>query len=344
MDLEGDDITVGIVGLGLIGGSLARRLHPEVAVVCFDADPETRKAAQREGLTAVSSVAALVERPLDVVFVATPMPDFAAVFGELARLGAGQDFVVSDVGSAKSAVREVAARTFGPRPRYLGSHPMAGTEHSGFSAANPRLFEAATWALCVEADSDRRDFAVLARLLTRIGVDVVPLTASVHDRAVAATSHLPHVVAGAVANLVGETPDQPLLHRMAAGSFRSTTRVAGTRPELATEMCVANRHALVRALEELLAILEEVHQHLATSRDDEVARFFESAHRWHGELVTQPPTVPSTTEITLDWTDGPLPPDDRAHLLAVGEAGGVVTDVRFDKMAQRCTVTCVAPR
>ena len=209
--------TVGIVGMGLIGASLAKRLQSagQGEVVCFDIDPSTRVAATQAGLDAVESLEVLVAQPLDVLVVATPMPAFDPLFREIARLGVGRDFVVTDTGSVKRPVLDLARTAFGlspshvagpgsfAGPRYLGGHPMAGTQESGFGASTPALFDASVWVLGVEDDTDRRDFVAVAQLLTAIGIEVMPLTADAHYTAVAAVSHLPHVVAAGLSILAG---------------------------------------------------------------------------------------------------------------------------------------------
>jgi prephenate dehydrogenase len=344
--LEEEITAVGIVGLGLIGGSLARRMQAQVSVVGFDIDRDTRVAAEGEGLAVVGSLDELVAGGIDVVFVATPMPAFGDVFEQLSRRGSGRDFVVTDVGSVKQPVLEMARHACAAGLRYVGGHPMAGTEQSGFQSSGASLFEESTWVLCVEEDTDRRDFVMLARLLAAIGTDVVPLSAAGHDAALGRVSQLPHVVAAAIATLVGEQADRDLLYQLAAGSFRSATRVAGTRPDLTTDMCLANRESLMSALEEFFAIAARFRQDLSGSRPDQVRTFFESAHRRHHDALAAAGRDFAhwrTTKVTFDWEAAPLALRERAELLKVGASGGFVSTIEVNRLARSCTVTGLLP-
>ncbi len=337
--------TVGIVGLGLIGASLARRfqLDERIALRCVDTDQSTRLAASQHGLRVVASLEELVNGPLDVVFVATPMPALDGVFGEIARLAAGRDLVVVDTGSVKGPVLQLARRSFSAGPRFLGGHPMAGTEGSGFAAASPELFDGSVWVLCVEADSDRRDFVSVARLLTGTGIGVVPLSAGDHDEAVARISHLPHVIAVALSTLVGTHSDSDLLYRLTAGSLRSATRVAGARPGLTAEMCTANSASVLDAVDEFVEACRRLQDGLRRSGDD-VKLMFEEGHRYHRRIGGAREAVHWTTrELAIGLDGGPFDNAARDDLLAVGRSGGAVTRLHVDESSRRCILTCTVP-
>lgn len=297
--------TIAVLGLGLIGGSLLRRL--EDRVVGYDHDPGTRDAARAAGFEVRDRVSDAVAAA-DVVVVAVPLPalpDLLTEVGAHARPGT----LLTDVTSVKGPI---AAMVRGP-VRYVGGHPMAGTERSGFAAADPALFEDAAWVLCLEPDTDLAGWLELAGLLTGIDARVVPTTASQHDAAVARISHLPHILA---ATLTGIAAD-PLARSLAAGSFRDGTRVAGTRPELSTTMSQGNHEALDTALGEAIERLTEARSAL---RRGELEPFFRAAY----ELRRAWP-VTETEPVELDPAD----------LLALGAAGGWITAVGPDVLHGR---------
>jgi prephenate dehydrogenase len=177
-------VNVAVIGLGLIGGSLLRALAAGGhRIVGFDADPATRAtartAAARAEPDARWQVAGTIRDAIaeaDLVVLAVPLPALPAVLPGLR----GYAGLVTDVTSVKVPVREASGDL-----RYVGGHPMAGKETSGFAASDPRLFDGCAWVLCLEDDTDAGDWLTLAELITGLGARVVPATATEHDRAVA---------------------------------------------------------------------------------------------------------------------------------------------------------------
>ena len=251
---------VAVLGLGLIGGSLLRALAARGhRVVGFDTDPATRAtartAAARAGTGARWQVAGTVRDAIataDIVVLAVPLPALPAVLREMT----GYSGLVTDVTSVKGPVRDLTADF-----AFVGGHPMAGKETSGFRSADPALFTGCAWVLCLEPDrTSLPDWLLLAELITDLGARVVPTTADEHDRAVAAVSHVPHLLAAALATAVVE---DHLAAALAAGSFRDGTRVAATRPELIAAMCGGNAAAVGPALDGVRKTLDDLRAALA---------------------------------------------------------------------------------
>src|SRR2546423_9102688 len=169
----------------------------------------------------------------DVAVLALPLPAVGTVLDELANIGfAG---LVTDATSVKGPVRALFAERAGPLPGFVGGHPMAGREASGFAAADPALFQGCAWVLCLEpGETDLADWLTLAGIVTGLGARVVPTTAEEHDRAVAVVSHVPHLLASA---LMAAAATDPLALTLGAGSFRDGTRVAAAPPALTAAMC-----------------------------------------------------------------------------------------------------------
>jgi prephenate dehydrogenase len=240
-------VDVAVIGLGLIGGSLLRALAAGGhRVTGFDADPATRELARAQGWSVADSVGA-ASAAAQVVALAVPLPVLPSVFAELTAY----DGLLTDVTSVKGPVRELAAE-HGVR-RFVGGHPMAGKEVSGFAAADPTLFDGCAWVLCLEPDETApADWLTLAAVFTALGARVVPMTATEHDRAVAQVSHVPHLFASALA---GQLRDNPPAGTLAAGSFRDGTRVAASRAELVAAMCGGNAAAVRPELDILIAEL-----------------------------------------------------------------------------------------
>ena len=300
------DVTV--IGLGLIGGSLARALASAGhRVVGFDADPTIRELARAAGFRVADSVRAAVGGSRLTV-LAVPLPVLPRVLPELA----GYDGLVTDVTSVKGPVRDLAAR-HGLR-RFVGGHPMAGRETSGFAAADAELFDGCAWVLCLEPHgTDLGDWLTLAELCTGLGARVVPVTAAEHDTAVARISHVPHLFA---AVLAGQLAGDPLAGALAAGSFRDGTRVAATRAELTAAMCGGNRDAVRRELHRLIGDLREL------------AGLLDSAD----PVAALTPALRHSSELRRAWPAAPGEPEptraEPGALLELGRAGGWVVSVR----------------
>ena len=235
-----------VVGAGLIGGSVARRLAAlEVDVVVVDPDPATRRQAADSGL----ATAAAVPADRDLVVLATPLDALPAVMTEVAA--AAPQAVVVDLGSVKQPPARSAAAA-GLAERYVGAHPMAGTEHTGFEHSGADLLVGASWAVTHGSAPVAR---VVAWVAETFEATVVVLDAAAHDRSVALVSHAPHAAAHALLGVAGASPDAAVAAWLAAGSFRDGTRVAGRNAERTGNMLAENAAALTPVLDQVIAEL-----------------------------------------------------------------------------------------
>jgi len=257
---------VGVVGLGLVGGSLARLLAARgVDVVSTDTDAGTRADARAVGLRVADDLAGLCAAAPDVVVLAVPLRAVRATAAELAPLLAdvADDATLTDVGSVKGPVRAAAAAA-GLGDRYVGAHPMAGTEHSGFAASDAALLDGAPWAVTVAepgagaADEPRRLAQVLGLVTGPLAGTAAVVTDDRHDEAAALVSHVPHVLATQLLNAVAGAPVRDLALGLAAGSFRDGTRVALTDPARTEAMVTENAAWVAPALRKAVRDLEVV--------------------------------------------------------------------------------------
>jgi prephenate dehydrogenase len=247
---------IAVVGLGLVGGSLARALREAGYRVVGVDRPSVRRAARRAG--AVSATAATVEAAAavaDVVVLAAPPATNRRLLGRLVR-AARPDLVVTDVGSVKGPIVE-EARRLGLR-RFVGGHPMAGTERQGFSASTADLFRGAAWWIVPAADP--RATRAVRSLVRAVGARPVVVSDSTHDRVVAFLSHAPQVASWA---LFHAARADPLVRRHlgAAGpGFRDMTRLARSPRALWQEVLAENRREVRRALAALVRRLAKEEQ------------------------------------------------------------------------------------
>lgn len=302
-------MNLAVVGLGLIGGSLALRLADAGhRVRGWDTDRGTRTAAGSTGIDVAPDLGDAVAAA-DVVVLAVPLAALSGAIADVAGL-APADAVLTDAGSVKGPAY-AAARRAGLEGRFVGGHPMAGKEFAGFAAAEPTLFDGAAWVLVLEPDTVLAPWLRLAGLFTDIGARVVPSTAAEHDAAVARISHLPHFLAAALA-AVGSSGG-PLALSLAAGSFRDGTRVAGTPPELSVAMYRDNAAAVDAAVAET--------RHLLTGDPAELLRKGHAVRSaWPASIADRSPLNPSD-------------PGLREQLLAVGREGGWLWRVADDRLS-----------
>jgi prephenate dehydrogenase len=247
-----------------------------------------------------------------LVVLAAPVTTFRSLLRSIDELA--PTVRLTDVGSVKAAVQEEVSE-LAPRTRYIGSHPMAGTAASGWAAGSPTLFDGAAWVACLTEDSDVDDWAGIAALALAVGSRVVPAEPQAHDLAVARVSHLPHLMALALAQ-VGEHGGALALS-LAASSYADATRVAGTRPELIRAMCETNRDALIDAMDDALGIMGVARGSLASTGS--LFKIAEAGHHARAEFDRRADNLGAVTLDGDDLID---------QLLAVGAAGGHVTGLQ----------------
>jgi prephenate dehydrogenase len=238
---------VAIVGLGLVGGSLARALsRAGVRVLGIDRAEVLRRArAARAVVETADDLAGAAGVPL-VVLAAPPRANVALLRRAARVLPAST--VITDLGSVKRPICR-AARTFGLR-RFVGGHPMAGNEGSGFAASDPDLFRGHPWILTA-AGATPAAVAAVRRLVRRVGAHPVPLTPEAHDRTVAFLSHVPQLTAWALQAAAAGDRTAARNIALAGPGFRDMTRLAGSPRSLWREILVENRDEVARALSAL---------------------------------------------------------------------------------------------
>jgi prephenate dehydrogenase len=260
-----------VVGTGLIGGSIALSLRQRGwHVAGLDEDQERLAEALRIGALDEAGD----DLNAEIVFVATPASAVAEQVGRiLATPGRRDDAVVTDVSGVKSAI--VAAAD---HPRFIGGHPMAGSEQVGLQGASPDLFEGAVWVLTPTSATDLNAFTRLQGVVTELHADVLVLTAEDHDHLVAVVSHVPHLVAATLMNAatVGAEQNRALL-RLAAGGFRDMTRVAAGHPGIWPDICSENAGPIVEALEALVQELTLMRDRVADNDRDSIFGVLQSA-------------------------------------------------------------------
>ena len=270
---------VGVVGLGLIGGSFALAMKRCGAEVCGVSRSAGTVALARK-LGAVDDGRKESLSQCELIFVAVPVRAAGAALAEVAKF-IKPNSVVMDGGSVKGNLAALARKNFGANAgRFVPCHPVAGAEKSGAAAARADLFDGREVVLCpAESDADAADRARAA--WRGLGARVSDMDADEHDRVFAAVSHLPHLLSYALVNQIDrrDARARELMLRHAAGGFRDFTRIAGSHPEMWRDICLDNRANLLAALAEYRAALDSLEAAVQNSDGDSLFEKFDAARK-----------------------------------------------------------------
>lgn len=292
---------IGIVGLGQIGGSIALDLVGKVPVCFFARSSEARLSGVGAGLEISESLGELAAQS-DVIFIAVPVDQTISVVGSLMEhLRPGQ--IVTDVGSTKVKVADWAKSAEWPvGVHFIGGHPMAGTDVSGFAGARRGLFQNRTWILTPDdiGNSSATDALIrmMAVITEHLNARIAIMDATVHDRSVAMVSHVEHLVSLALVNLVRNSDDELLLSRLVAGSFMDATRVSKSAGSMVAPFLSQNPY-----LSKVEAELKDEMDRLSGLLDesDNLGRVWEEGSRWRSHLEA---LGPSSEHVILANDDG----------------------------------------
>lgn len=273
---------VGIVGLGAVGASIGLALAAAGREsVGLDTCEANLIRAVEIGAVGRAGRRNRDLRPCRVIFVAVPP---GAVVRESARLLDQTGATVVDVASVKGHIaREL------PSPRFIPSHPLAGTHLSGPEGAHRELFAGATWVVCPRADTPPERLAAAEELIRAMGAHPLRMDAREHDELVASTSHLPHVAASSLVHVLGAHGDG-LARRLVGRGFLDTTRIARADPALWTDITLCNHREVGRSITEMVGRLESVRAGIEAGDREAVLEFFSGARR----LIDQVPPAPTT--------------------------------------------------
>lgn len=274
--------SIAIVGLGLIGGSVAlavRERWPASTVLAVDSQPVLAHAIGSGAIDRVyESVAALPHA--DLIVLAAPVRQNIQLLDQIGR-SLQRPAVVTDVGGTKEEI-VTAARGLPRSIAFVGGHPLGGAERGGFAFARPDLFAGRPWIFTPDGDDSTDALARLSRFVTGLGAKPTTISAADHDRLMAFLSHLPQLTATALMDVVGRAVPGARLP-LAGQGLVDTTRLASSPASVWTDICATNADAIQAALDLLIARLTDIRAGL--QRGDTIDRLFEDAARWRAELM-----------------------------------------------------------
>jgi prephenate dehydrogenase len=323
-------VKLAVLGVGLIGGSIGLAARERVAgaeVVGFDPSPDALRAATERGAIdrGVASVGDAVA-DADAVFACAPVGVLPALVSE-ALAAAGDDTVVTDVGSTK---RQLAAAV--DDERFIGGHPIAGSESAGVGSARGDLFDGAAWYLTPSERSGGLFYERLHGLVVAFGAQPVAIDAETHDRVLAAVSHLPHVMANVLVSQAARrlSQDDERLPRVGP-SFRDMTRVAGANPAIWTDIYLSNSAAIADEIDAATHVLSQVSQWLRGQAGDAIEGWSETARGDRRRLLEADLAGGVVCELTVTVPNRPGIVAQVA--LALGRGGVNIADMSLSPAA-----------
>ena len=244
-------LKIGVVGIGLIGGSLLKALRKveNYEVYAVSSSETTINKILKQNLAIEASVDFNILKPCDVVFIATPMDKILETIDKIDKI-VSEDCIITDAGSLKGFILDFVNKK--PVPlKFIGGHPMAGTEKKGIDAAQDYLFVNAKWVLTPSKWVSESEIEFLTKIIYKIQAQVILTEASQHDIAVALISHMPMLLSQALFSALDHYEDENIKNlalKLAASGFRDMTRLAMTNPEMAGYMITQNTQNILEAV------------------------------------------------------------------------------------------------
>jgi prephenate dehydrogenase len=270
-----------LIGVGLIGGSLARALRKSGAVNeivgCGRNEALLQRAVELGVIDSYTLNMAEAVRGADMIVLAVPVGSMGDVFSAIAPV-ADEEAVITDVGSTKSSVVEAAIKACGGLPvNFVPGHPIAGTERSGVEASFAELYQQRRVILTPLPETNPAATEKVRKMWEWTGAEVETMEVHHHDEVLAATSHLPHVLAFGLVDSLARMEDTREIFRYAAGGFRDFTRIASSDPRMWTDICLANRAALLQVLEHFAEDLAGITQAIDAGDGEHLLKVFQRA-------------------------------------------------------------------
>jgi len=306
--------TVGFVGLGLMGGSIAKAIkefHPEIQIMAYMRSTDTLIEAANEGT--VDMVCTAVDEqfaPCDCIFLCAPVATNALYLEQLKSI-IKEDCILTDVGSTKTDIHEKAT-ALGLENHFIGGHPMAGSEKTGYANAKRHLIENAYYIITPSVGVPKETTDTFVSFIASLKALPLVLDYRQHDFITASISHLPHLVASSLVNLIQHLDgEEELMKRIAAGGFKDITRIASSSPEMWEQICITNEANITKVLDRYIDQLEQLKQTLKKKAPKELYQFFEASRDYRNSIP--------------DSSSGPIKKMYAFYCDMVDETGGIAT-------------------
>lgn len=304
-----DDFKVTVIGLGLIGGSLIKALYERAGIkniIAVNRSEAPLSLALKDGFVN-SSYTEINEQIYnsDIIFICTPVKPTLEYIKALSGK-VKPECIVTDVCSTKTEILDFVNGLDNP-PLFIGGHPMTGTEKTGYSESFPHLFENAYYILSKSKTTTSESLDLLTNILKTIGAIPVEMDSVEHDKITAVISHVPHIIAASLVNLVNEQDsDKGTMQMLAAGGFKDITRIASSGSELWESITMSNKTQIVKVLSKYVKSLEQFSNYVENNDSEKILNFFKSAKILRDSFSSNTKSlISSSPELIVDVMDKP---------------------------------------
>ena len=298
---------IGFFGLGLIGGSIAKtikRVDPGIKLYATSGRASTVEEAHKLGLIENSEpLEAEMFSDMDLVILCAPVTENLKFMKKLKGVLKGTT-LVTDVGSVKGDIHGIA-KALGMEECFIGGHPMAGSEKTGLANATDHLLENAYYIITPTGKNTDEQVEAMMGFAKKLGAIPLVLDHEIHDRSTAAISHLPHMIAYSLINMVINADDESeTMKTIAAGGFRDVTRIAASSPDMWEAICLSNREKILESMDSFLQYFGKLRGYVEKSDSDKLMTFFGDAAEYRNSLfVNKPGAIRKTYEFYVDLLD-----------------------------------------
>ncbi|MGR3764827.1 prephenate dehydrogenase [Rossellomorea sp. NS-SX7] len=300
-----------IIGMGLIGGSLAlciKEEHPDATIIGHDVNDQELRLAKTLGvIDELSPEMELGAKEADLIIISTPVTQTEIILEKLHNTDLKSNVIITDTGSTKEQIMRASLQLKEKGVRFIGGHPMAGSHKSGVTAAKKILFENAFYMLTPSGAGGDSEIETLKEWLkgTRAKFLIVP--PKEHDELTGMISHFPHVIAASLVHQAkGSSLEHPYLRRLAAGGFRDITRIASSNPVMWKDITLQNKKVLLDIMEKWKMEMEEVMDMISEDDSERIYSYFNEAKVFRDELpVLSKGAIPAFYDLYIDVPDYP---------------------------------------
>lgn len=279
---------LGFIGLGLIGGSIAKALKEssdEFYITAFDINTASLLQAKKEGIIdRISEVVDDAFLDCGFIFLCAPVLENSSLLKQLKQF-LNPETILTDVGSVKTDIHKTI-RELSLQQQFIGGHPMAGSERIGYPNSNARILENAYYILTPTKEVSSDKISAYIKLIDKMHAIPLELTCEEHDFVTAAISHLPHIISASLVNLVKNSDsEKKTMKSIAAGGFKDITRISSSSPIMWQNICLSNRDNILKLLDNYILSLEKIRNELQNSDSAKIYDFFESARNYRDSFI-----------------------------------------------------------
>ena len=302
--------TVLLIGTGLIGGSIALAIRKNHDVKIIGHDINNEQLFKAEQLSVIDESAEQLKsaaESADLIILASPVEETKKIMQEIAKWKLKDNVFITDVGSTKRDIMNLANDLWNGEVTFIGGHPMAGSHKTGVESAKAHLFENAFYILTPQNNTPFSKVEELKGWLKGTKSNFLVLDASEHDYITGSVSHFPHIVAASLVKQVKKHSDQnPLISMMAAGGFRDITRIASSSPKMWKDIVIQNKDTLLKLLDDWIMEMENVKSIIQSDSEKAISRYFEEAKAFRDALPARTKgAIPSYYDLFVDIIDKP---------------------------------------